>query len=179
MKINFFILIILSFIMTSFAAKATEVRTGEWIQRKNYEYRYVTTYEIEKISRPMSGFPWIEEDCHDEGQRFANWAKSISYEISYGGSVKFSLLGFMEIDLGADRSKTVELTFQRWVVPTKGIRARHRLMEEFQNFEGTTKKEKRYYQDGRVELSKNSRPFKLSKVHYGISVEREVLEICQ
>lgn len=169
------LLVLMIFPLQSFAL---ETKEGEWIAGRKYDYRYITNYEVKNVSRPLSGFPWIEEDCHDEGGRFAHWSKSLSYEITYGGQLKFSLLGFVEIDFGAERSKAIQLTFQRWVTPTRGIRARHILTEEYQNWVGETQVEKRYT-DGRTEMSNNKYPFKLSKMNYGISVEREVLEVCE
>lgn len=163
------------FTVSSFASV---IRTGDWIEGRRQDYRYVTTYETQKTIRPFQGFPQIEQDCHDEGQRFASWAKSVSYEITYSGGLNFSFLGFAELDLGADRSKTVEFTFQRWVIPTKGLRARHTLMEDFEVWSGITEVEFRDA-DGMIKKGSKTYPFKLDRMNYGISVHREILEICQ
>lgn len=169
--------IALLFLATS-AFATTETKYGEWVEGRRYDYRYITTFDTKRISHPMAGFPWIEQDCHDEGNRFANWSKNISYQVTYGGGLKFALLGFMEIDLTHDRSKTYEFTFQRWVVPTKGIKARNTLMEEYDVLEGETRVEYRY-SDNDTEMGEEVYPFKLSKTNYGISVKREVLEVCE
>ena len=154
-----------------------ETVIGPWIKGKRYDYRYVTHYNIERVKRPMRNLPWIEEDCHDSGNRFANWSKTISYSLSYRGGLNFSLLGFLEIDLGAERSKTIDFTFQRWVTPTDGIRARHRLFEEFENWKGETQIEYRY-PDQLIERGEKTYPFSLSNASYGISVEREIIQVC-
>ena len=157
-------------IMIIFSQAFAQIRVeGEWFKKRKYQYRYVTEYEVKTIKRPLKNFPWIEEDCHDQGSRFASWSKSMSYDIVYSGSVNFKLLG-LDIELGNERSKTVEFTFQRWVTPTEGIKARHILYEEFEVWEGKTYKE---YQYGDVtELSEKTYPFKLERINYGISVER-------
>jgi hypothetical protein len=149
---------------------------SDWITKKKYDYRYVTNYEVKTIKRPLKNFPWIEEDCHDQGNRFANWSKSMSYDIVYSGSLSFSLLGFLDIDLGKEKSKTVEFTFQRWVTPTEGIKARHVLHEEFEIWEGQTQVQYRY--GNVIEIGNKTYPFKLEKVNYGISVVRVNVEEC-
>ena len=165
------------FSIMSFSAWSMTTVTGPWIEGRRDTYRYVTTYEVTKIKRALTDFPWIEEDCHDQGNRFANWSKSLSYEISYEGRVNFNLLGFVGIEFGGARSRTIEITFQRWVTPTLGIRARHILHEEFEIWNGQTRKE---YQVGeRIEISENVTDFRLNKINYGVSVEREVLEVCE
>lgn len=164
----------LIFVSQAFAQFRAE---GEWINKRKHQYRYVTNYEIKNVKRPLKNFPWIEEDCHDQGSRFASWSKSMSYEIIYSGSVSFDLLGFLDIELGNERSKTVEFTFQRWVTPTEGIRARHVLHEEFEVWEGETYIE--YRNGDTIEIGLKTYPFKLEKVNYGISVERINVTSCQ
>lgn len=169
-----FFLALLWLPLTVFASES--VTYGDWIEGRQYDYRYVTTYNIDTIARPITQYPWIEEDCHDEGQRFANWSQSMSYEIVYNGKISFSYLGF-GLELGGERSKVVEYTFQRWVVPTKGIRARHTLHEQFENWSGTTTVEYRYA-DGSVEKGEKTYPFNLTKMNYGLFVKRQILEVC-
>jgi hypothetical protein len=149
---------------------------GPWIHSRKSTYRYVTEYEVKKIRKPLWGYPWIEEDCHDTGNRFANWAQTITYEVSYGGGLNFSLLGFFEVDLGGERSRSIEYTFQRWVTPTEGIRARHRLMENYETWEGTTYLE--IQTPHGTQRTDRTFPFFLDRLNYGISVEREILEVC-
>ena len=161
----------------SYELMASElVQTGPWLRSRRSDYRYVTTYKIHKIKRPLTSFPWIEEDCHDVGNRFANWSKSMAYEIVYSGNVSFNLLGFLDLEFGKEKAKTIEFTFQRWVTPTLGLNARHILHEEFEIWEGETLKE---YQSGSDLITKNKpTSFRLEKMNYGISVVREVLEVC-
>lgn len=166
----------LFFGLNTLADAGAETTVGPWNQGRRSTYRYVTEYTVKKVKVPLVDFPWIEEDCHDTGNRFANWVKSISYEIRYGGALNFSLLGFLEIDLGGDRSRTVEFTFQRWVTPTEGLRARHRLMENYEIWEGLTYIETQTAKG--IQRSSEPYPFLLEKANYGISVDREVLEIC-
>lgn len=160
--------------LNSFASFKAE---GEWIKKRKYDYRYVTEYDVITIKRPLKNFPWIEEDCHDQGNRFANWSKSMSYEIIYSGSVNFKLLGILDIDLGNERSRTVEFNFQRWITPTEGIKARHILHEEFEVWEGKTFIEYRYGDS--IEVGEKFYPFKLEKINYGISVERVNVRSCE
>ena len=161
---------LLIFIVFNFQAFAQVRVEGEWISKRKYDYRYVTEYEVKTIKRPLKNFPWIEEDCHDQGNRFANWSKSMSYEIVYSGSLNFNLLGIFDIDLGNERSKTIEFNFQRWITPSEGIKARHILHEEFEVWEGKTNIEYRY--GNLIEVGKKTYPFKLEKANYGIFVER-------
>ncbi len=160
----------------SFSSFAQNTIYGPWKSKGSFDVRYVTTYEVRTVKRPLKNFPWIESDCHDTGNRFANWSKSVSYEIVYGGKVSFGLLGILDLELGGEKSKTVEYTFQRWVTPTQGIRARHVLKESFEIWEGSTRKEYRYGEE--TELDEESKPFSLSKMNYGIFVERTILERC-
>lgn len=163
----------LFFSLSSFAAETVE---GPWIRSRTYDYRYVTTYEINVVKKALKHYPWIEEDCHDQGSRFASWSQSISYEVSYGGSVGFSLLGILEVELGADRSRTHEFTFQRWVTPTLGVKARHILHEEYEVWTGSTIKE---YKFGTlIEKAERSTAFNLEKVNYGLSVVRKITGEC-
>jgi hypothetical protein len=100
----------------------------------------------------------------------------MAYEIVYSGNVSFNLLGFLDLEFGKEKAKTIEFTFQRWVTPTLGLKARHILHEEFEIWEGETRKE---YQSGSDLITKNKpTSFRLEKMNYGISVVREVLEVC-
>ncbi len=164
-------------ILFSLKAIAVEKMEGEWIRGRRYDYRYVTSYEVKKVKRPLKNFPWIEEDCHDNGNRFANWSKSHSYEITYSGVINFNLLGFLDVEFGNEKTKTVEFTFQRWVTPTLGIKARHVLYEEYEVWEGITKVEYKFADH--VEETEKSYPFKIDKMNYGISVVRTNLVNCE
>lgn len=157
-------------------AVQAETITGEWIQGRRQDFRYITDYEVKKVQRPFQGVPWIEEDCHDDGDRFANWSKSISYAITYSGGVSFELLG-VGLELGAERSRAVEIAFERWVHATRGIRARHVLYEQYETWEGTTRVE---FMDeaGKITDGKNKYPFRLNRMNYGLFVKREILENC-
>jgi hypothetical protein len=168
-----FALIPLFLISLSFASLRVE---GEWISKRKHDLRYVTIYKVKTIKKPLNNFPWIEEDCHDNGARFANWSKSLSYEINYGGSLSFNLLGFADIELGNERSKTIEFSFQRWITPTLGIKARHVLHEEYEVWEGETFVEYRYGE--LIEKGNKTYPFRLEKINYGISVVRTIIEKC-
>ena len=150
---------------------------GEWIKSRKSEYRYVTTYEVRRVKRPLNNFPWIQEDCHDSGNRFAGWSQTLSYEVIYSGSLNFNLLGFLDVDLGREKSKSVEFTFQRWITPTLGVRARHVLNEEFENWVGETKVEFRH--EDKTTWGKKTYAFSLNKMNYGISVSREDVEFCE
>jgi hypothetical protein len=149
---------------------------GEWIKKRKHELRYVSHYEVKKIKRPLVNFPWIQEDCHDQGNRFANWSKSLSYEIVYSGAISFNLLGLLDIDLGKENTKTIEFTFQRWITPTEGIKAKHVIFEEFEIWEGHTQAE--YREGDNIERGEEVFPFKLQKINYGISVQRIETEDC-
>lgn len=170
---SFFFLILLS----GSAIAAEHIQTGEWIRARRYDYRYKTVYDIESVSRPLQHHPWIQEDCHDDGDRFANWEKSISYEVTYSGDISFDLLGF-SFGFGRDRSESVSVSFQRWVHATKGLRARHTLMENFQVWKGVTIVEYRYA-DGSIVEGDREYDFKLGPLNLGLSVEREILEVCE
>lgn len=166
---------LISFISsTAFASQTTH---GEWIEGRRFDYRYITTYEVTTISRPLKNFPWIEEDCHDDGDRFANWAKTISYEMIYSGNISFELLG-IGLDLGGERGQSIEFSFERWIHATRGIKARHTLLEEYENWVGVTTLEMRY-PDGTQVLQKQSYPFSISKVNYGLRVKREIVQVCE
>jgi hypothetical protein len=170
--LRIFIFTCFFFVTNSYA----EMIEGPWIKRGRKEFRYVTLYKVKKVRAPFPGVPWIEEDCHDQGTRFASWSKKHSYEITYSGSVDFSLLGFMDLGFGAEKSRSVEITFQRWVTPELGVKARHVLFEEYEIWEGKTFKEKLI--DSEIIRDEDSYAFKLDKMNYGISVSRTVIEKC-
>jgi hypothetical protein len=155
---------------------ASQTIEGEWIKGRKSDYRYLTTYEVIKVSRPLKNFPWIEEDCHDDGDRFANWAKTISYQVTYSGSISFELLG-LGFELGGEKARTVEFTFERWIHATRGIKARHTLMEEYENWVGNTQVEFMSHQ-GEITRGLKTYPFSLSKVNYGLKVKRDILQEC-
>lgn len=169
------VLILLS--LFSLRAIASHQTYGEWIEGRKSDYRYVTTYEVSKVSKPLKSFPWIEEDCHDDGDRFANWAKTISYEMIYSGNISFELLG-LGLELGGERGQTIEFSFERWIHATKGIKARHTLVEEYENWVGTTKVEFKY-PDGTQVFGNKTYPFSISKVNYGLRVERKIIQLCE
>lgn len=165
------------FLMLGPALAENQEVTGEWIEGRRYDYRYLTQYEVKKTLRPLKSFPWIEEDCHDDGDRFANWSKTISYDVTYSGSISFDFLG-LGFEIGGDRGQSVEFAFERWVHATKGVRARHVLMEEFETWNGITSVEFRY-EDGSIVKGSKTYPMKLEKLNYGLIVKREILEVCQ
>lgn len=156
-------------------ASVAETITGDWVPGRRHDFRYVTEYEVQTIRRPFAGVPWIEEDCHDDGDRFANWSRTISYAITYSGGLSFELLG-VGLDLGAERTRSVELAFERWIHATAGVRARHVLHEQFENWTGETRVE--FLRDGVVVPGKKTYPFRLTHLNYGLSVERQILELC-
>lgn len=150
--------------------------TGDWVQGRRADYRYVTNYEVETIQKPFRGVPWIQEDCHDAGDRFANWSRTVAYEITYNGGLSFDLLG-VGFELGASRSQSVELAFERWIHATDGIKARHVLHEEYENWIGETRVEFRN-DNGETYFGSKVYPFRLNKMNYGLFVKRDVLEVC-
>jgi hypothetical protein len=159
----------------SFTALADTV-TGDWVKGRNKDFRYITDYEVKTTQRPYKGVPWIQQDCHDDGQRFANWSRIISYSITYSGGLSFELLG-IDLELGGERGQTIEVGFERWIHARAGIKAKHILYEEFENWEGTTRVE---FRDnaGVVSLGTKTYPFKLDHMNYGLFVKREILEVC-
>lgn len=163
-------------LLLSFTVFGSEKIEGPWLKARNYDYRYVTTYDVTNVKKPLKHYPWIEEDCHDQGARFASWTQTMSYEVSYNGSVGFNLLGIFEVELGSDRARTHEFAFQRWVTPTLGVKARHILHEEYEVWTGTTAKEYRY--GSTIETDEKTTPFSLEKVNYGISVVRKITGEC-
>lgn len=140
-------------------------------------YRYHTHYNIKIKEESVPGMPWVEEDCHDESDRFFNWAKSVVFSKQYSGSVGFSLLGF-DLSVGADIGHETEISFERWIQATRGLRARHQLIKRFEVWEGVTYRET-FWDNGEVTMSKQPTPFKLSYVNPGLVVKREILERCE
>lgn len=167
------VLIISFFFKSAFASQAIH---GDWIKGRKYDHRYVSSYEISTVSKPLKNFPWVEEDCHDDGDRFANWAKTISYQINYSGTISLEFLG-MGLELGGQRSQMVELSFERWVHATRGVMARHALFEEYENWQGRTRIEYRY-PDGTQTLGTRTYPFSVTKINYGLRVQRKIIHLC-
>lgn len=155
--------------------------TGPQVKAKRFSkaesYRYHTHYNIKIKEETIQGMPYIEEDCHDESDRFFNWTKNVTFSMQYSGNVGFSLLGF-EIGLGADIGKETELGFERWVQATRGIKARHVLKKRYEVWEGVTYKET-FWDNGKVTMSSEPQPFKLSYVNPGLVVKREIIESCE
>jgi hypothetical protein len=167
------------FLMTllfSSSAFSSQKIFGDWIETRRYDYRYVSTYEVSAVSQPLKIFPWIEEDCHDDGDRFANWVKTIRYQMTYSGIISFKLLG-VGLELGGESAREIEFVFERWIHATKGIKARHTLFEEYENWVGTSKVEFRY-PDGTQEFENRTYPFTIKKVNYGLRVERKIIQLC-
>lgn len=140
-------------------------------------YRYHTHYNIKIKEDSIPGMPYVEEDCHDESDRFFNWSKSVTFSMQYSGSVGFSLLGF-EVGLGADIGKETQVSFERWVQATQGVKARHVLKKRYEVWEGVTYRET-FWDNGTVTMSAEPKPFKLSYVNPGLIVKREILESCE
>lgn len=153
-----------------------ETLTGEWVRGRREDFRYVTEYQVKKTERPFKGVPWIQEDCHDDGDRFANWSRTMAYEITYSGGVSFELLG-VGLELGGERTQSVELAFERWIHATRGIRAKHVLFESFEDWEGLTRVEF-LTASGEIVPGKKKYPFRLSHMNYGLFVKRDILEVC-
>ena len=140
-------------------------------------YRYLTSYNVYEKVRPYGNFPYIEEDCHNESDRFFNWTETISYTITYSGQIGFELLG-IDLELGGERSKQVEFGFEKWVQATKGIRARHYLMARSEDWIGIVNRAEYDKTSKEWKLDTKSSKFKLTDQNMGLFVKREIVEIC-
>jgi hypothetical protein len=141
------------------------------------QYRYLTSYNVIENIRPYGNFPYIEEDCHDESDRFFNWFETVSYSITYSGQIGFELLGF-DLELSGERSKQVEFGFEKWVQATKGIRARHYLMARSEDWVGIVKKAEYDKETKKWIITKKSSDFRLTDLNMGLFVERKIIEVC-
>jgi hypothetical protein len=164
------------FIVFSGSSAGAEEIIGEWQERWGQQFRYHSFASYRKVSRPLKNFPWIQEDCHDEGDRFANWNKTLKYSINYQGKVGFSFLG-LGLELGSEVGRSLEFGLERWIHATRGMRARHILYEEYEVMEGYSQKEI-LKKDGSLLLQEKKHPFRVTHLNYGIYVKREILEMC-
>lgn len=173
---------LLVFVLTiplfSFADAEQEKVSGRWMNGSfGKKYRYVSTYTTKTITRPVKGFPWFQEECHDDGDTdWSQWNQMISYEVAYNGSIGFELLGF-SLEFGRDVGRSHTIGFNRWISATAGIKARHVLAEEYEVLEGVTRKEV-MDRNGTIRDLGWESPFKISHLNYGLLVQRSILEVC-
>lgn len=167
--------LILSLPFHSFAQDKVQ---GPWLRsRSGNEFRYISTYTTTTVDRAVKGFPWFQEDCHDNADGdWTQWNQMITYSVNYTGGIGFDLLGF-SLEFGRDVGKSHTIGFNRWISASGGITARHALHEVYDVVEGITRMEVKY-KNGTIALSDWQEPFKVTHKNYGLRVERTIMEVC-
>ena len=103
-------------------------------------YRYITLYDAKRNPDfRLSGFPAIEEECHDEGWSFGEWTSEYNYSmtLTVGGGIKLP-------ELGLESSVTYAITHgasfrsTRRLQGTKGLRAIHTPYGSTEDWQGVT-----------------------------------------
>lgn len=171
-----FLILMFTLPLHSFAQDKVQ---GPWLKgRRGKEFRYITTYTTTSVDRPVSGIPWFQEECHDDGETdWTQWNQMITYEVAYSGSIGFELLGF-SLEFGRDVGKSHTVGFNRWISATAGIKARHALHEVYDVVTGTTRMEVKY-RDGSIHDAGWEDKFEVTHKNYGLRVERTIVEVCE
>lgn len=157
-----------------------EVIVGPTLESRKYYYRYITYFNTDTVEEYLD-VPWVEENCHDDGDRFFNWNRSFNYRRSYEGGIGFDLLG-ISFETGFQTSSSVTMGYQRWVHAQKGIHARHSLKKISQEKVGVIHKQIKYKKFGNVIFSTNRKfpkLFLLDNQNAGLTVEREIISECE
>lgn len=157
-----------------------DIIIGPTFEKRKYYYRYVTYYNTESVSEYLD-VPWVEELCHDDGDRFFNWNRSFNYRRSYEAGLSFSVLG-IGVESGFQTSQSVTMGYQRWIHAEKGVKARHFLKKISQIKSGLIQKQIKYKKTGKTQFSTSSKfpkDFYLDNQSPGLVVERQILEICE
>lgn len=173
-----FLFLALSLPILSIAAE--EKVSGPWMRARwsNQEFRYVTTYSTYSVDKALKGFPWFQEECHDNGETdWSQWNQAVTHSVNYNGTVGFELLGF-SLEFGRDVGRSHTIGFNRWISAVGGIRARHTLHEVYDVMKGVTRKEIKYA-DGTIRQMGTEKPFEITGLNYGLRVNRTILEVCE
>lgn len=117
---------------------------------KNYLVRYVTVYNKKTVDEPIENIPRFEENCHDQGDRVASWSFTRSYSRSVESGVSLNLLGMVDIQLGADISRSFDISITRWIQTQLGVQALHTAILTSEKLEGMSYKQIYYIKSGEV-----------------------------
>lgn len=159
------------------------IKYGEPYRGRSWRYRYlnrvVTVYNIEEREERLKDAPSFHENCHDLGDRFANWQYSKTFSRSISTGVDFELLGF-GLSVGGDLSQDFEVSFQRWVIATEGIEAIHTPFMRYQVYKGESFIQTINLTTGEFYASPLERDnFFVTHVDPFIIVKRKVLQKCE
>jgi hypothetical protein len=149
-------------------------------RRRNLYWRYVTFYNVEENEGVAPEYPYIEENCYNDTNRFANWSGSLNYSISYAGSVSFSFVG-IELGIAAATTREQQIGFEFWMHAHDGIHARHTLYKRSKTYKGYSYRQFYNTKSGEVYYSKKKRhkkEFYLDNQQLGLFVKREILGPC-
>lgn len=88
-------------------------------------YRYITLYNSARTPEfLMTNFPSVQEECYDEGWRFAEWSQDVNFEITYTGTVGAEYLG-LSASIQMSIKKGVNYRTSRSLRGTLGLEAIH------------------------------------------------------
>lgn len=147
--------------------------------RTKYYWRYITVYNEIRTEQVIKDVPRFEENCHDQGNRVASWefTKTFSREISTGAS--FSLLGFIEFDLGGSLSHEFSISITRWIQAVNGIWALHTPVLKSKEMRGMTYIQRYYPNEDRFEdIAIPRDDFIVTNIDPIFSAEREIIGSC-
>ncbi len=158
-----------------------KIKIGETHKaKKNLYWRYITFYNEIIEESPVPGFPWFEEECFDESNRFANWSTALSFQTNISAQTSLKILGFdIGIEISKNREKTIE--FQRWIQSSSGIAARHTLYQRSVHLKGESIKQFYNSKNGDFYFSKRRKHrgvFKVQNKSFGLFVRRDILQQC-
>ncbi len=146
---------------------------------KTFIRKYVTLYNVRSNESIIDGIPWVQEDCHDESDRFAVWAISRTITRAVDSSLSFEVLG-LELSFGGEVSKEISLSFERWIQASANIQAIHRPKLAYKEWIGKTYEVRYYPYDERIEWEEEAKSdFFMDLVDPIFFVEREIIDECE
>ena len=155
-----------------------EVRIGEVYKTRNHLNRAITLYNTRQVQERLHNAPSIQEECHEHGDRFANWSYSRTIERTINAGLGFGLLG---IDFATEGSlaKSFDFTVERWVIATLDVRAVHTPYMQYKVHEGVTYIQQVNTKNNKTYNKKIKKDkFYMDYIEPKIYVERKILGDC-
>lgn len=157
------------------------IQNKKWDGRYD-QYQYVTYYNVTSYKRVLPQAPAIKENCHEEGDRFANWAMQTTISRNFSLSASAELLGLIGLGAGLDFTREVSFSFERWAHAQRGVEAIHRVYINGETYIGKTYLKLINTSTGEEKVISHpfkSEKFKLEDQNLLITVEREITGECR
>lgn len=156
------------------------MKNNNFFKRGYTHYRYVTVYNVKKLTERISYLPYFEEECFDDSFTMASWGESRTIKVKLDSSVGAKGLG-LSASVGMSISEGATFSTSRRVKATKNIKARHYPYKVSEKHQGVT-----YIQTfdsetgGYGYLTGRNYPkkFGLDNQNIGFKVKRQILSRC-